>query len=125
MFRSKQSIKWAIRPTGRRAKHTPGVMNGAEAAYAARLHVLVLAGEVLQWWFEAVTLKLADDCRLTPDFLVMLANGRLEFHEVKGRWEEDAKIKARLAALHFPFPIKVFRRQPKRAGGGFELIDEY
>lgn len=92
-------------------------MNKWERRYADRLELLRAGGEVLWYRFEGITLKLAPDCRYTPDFLVMLANGELELHEVKGFWRDDAKVKCRLAADLFPFPILVV----KPSAGGWDI----
>jgi hypothetical protein len=40
---------------------------------------------------------LAKDTFYTSDFMVMLADGRLEAHEVKGFWQEDARAKIKIA----------------------------
>lgn len=95
-------------------------MNKTEAAYDAHLTLLGRTGAVLWHKFECVTVKLAHDCRLTPDFLVMLPDGHLEFHDTKGAKkikvgkragqrtayaEEDALIKAKVAAALFPIPL--------------------
>ena len=81
----------------------PGKMNKTEARYAEHLERLKLAGEILWYQYEAVTLKLADDTRYTPDFMVLLANGEIEAHEVKGFWRDDARVKIKVAARLFPF----------------------
>jgi hypothetical protein len=52
--------------------------------------------------FEEITLRLGDDCRYTPDFWAIGADDVLEFHEVKGFWRDDAKVKIRVAAEKFP-----------------------
>jgi hypothetical protein len=50
---------------------------------------------------HAFTLKLADDCRYTPDFSAIV-NGRLVFFEVKGGFmREDGWIKVKSAARQF------------------------
>ena len=95
-----------------------GRMNKTEARYSALLEQRRMAGEVAWWAFEGITLKLAHDCRLTPDFAVMLADGRLELHDVKGSarvFTDDAKAKMRVAARQFPIPI--FVATPSRSGG--------
>lgn len=51
---------------------------------------------------QNLTLKLADDCRLTPDFS-SLKNGVLTLWDVKGFQREDALIKMKVAARAFPF----------------------
>lgn len=58
-------------------RHKPGVMNKTERAYADLLEYRKIQGEVEQWHFEAVTLKLADGTRYTPDFYVVLADGMI------------------------------------------------
>lgn len=72
-----------------------------EAAYAARLSLMLQAGEVVRVLYEPFNLRLADGTFYCPDFLVQLPNGSLEVHEVKGFWREDAWIKFKVAAtLH-------------------------
>lgn len=85
-------------------------MNKTEAAWAAVLEAQRVAGALREWHFEALTLKLAHDCRYTPDFLVIRADGTVELHEVKGFWRDDAKVKTRVAARLYPFPILAVSR---------------
>lgn len=84
-------------------QHTPGVMNKTEACYAAYLEQLKNAGEVIWYAFEGVRLRLAKQTTYTPDFIVMNADGTIECREVKGHWEDDARIKIKVAAEMFPF----------------------
>lgn len=125
--RSKMRFARDIRPKAAplRPRHENGVMNKTEAAYALVLNNKLLAGEIAGWWFELITIKLADRCSLQPDFLVMLNDGSLEFHEVKGgkngtgnQWiywaEEDAKVKLKVAATIQPLPLFVV--YPQRGG---------
>ena len=70
-----------------------GKMNNAELAYNKTLALRKMAGKILWYSFEGITLRLADRTTYTPDFVVMLANGELELHEVKGFWTDDAKVK--------------------------------
>lgn len=51
---------------------------------------------------QAVTLKLAFDCRLTPDFSYYSQDEQLTFIDVKGFQREDALIKMKVAARTFP-----------------------
>lgn len=78
-------------------------MNKIEADYAMQLEFRKRVGEILQYDFEAIKLRLADNTFYEPDFLVLLANGELEIHEVKGHWEDDARVKIKVAAEKFPF----------------------
>lgn len=77
--------------------------NRLETAYGKRLDVLQRTGEILDYAYERVTLKLAHDCRLTVDWHVIAADGVTEFHECKGphAWE-DSIIKLKVAATQFP-----------------------
>jgi hypothetical protein len=80
-------------------------MNKTEAAYARSLDALRIT-----YGFEEITLRLGDDCRYTPDFWVLGADDVLEFHEVKGFWRDDAKVKIRVAAERYPhFRFLAFR----------------
>ena len=84
-------------------------MNKTEARYAQELELRKKVGEVEWYQFEGVTLKLGFDCRYTPDFAVMLPNGDLEMHEVKGFFRDDALVKIRTAATMFPFRFMLVR----------------
>ena len=98
-------------------------MNGTEQAYAdGVLEPLKRTGEIVAYWFEQFTFKLADDLRYTPDFVVMLPNGILEVHEVKGEFiREDAKIKLKMAAQVMPFLFKLCVKRSKKNGGGWKI----
>jgi len=79
-----------------------GRMNNTEFAYSKNLELEKIAGRVLWYSFEATKFRLADATFYTPDFIVMLANGSLEAHEVKGFWVDDARVKIKVAAEMFP-----------------------
>lgn len=97
------------------------LMNKTETRYAQMLEGMRLAGEIVSYQYEAITLKLGPDCRYTPDFLVIkrehewTAVGedclRFEFHEVKGGYaREDSLVKIRAASQQFPhFTFKLCR----------------
>ena len=80
-----------------------GKLNSTETAYGDLLELRKRAGEVAWYAFEGVKLRLADRTFYTPDFAVMLTNGQMEMHEVKGFWEDDARVKIKVAASLFPF----------------------
>ena len=99
-----------------------GQMNNTEAEYADILNVKRAAGQVSEFWFECVTIKIAADCRYTPDFLVMLPDGSLEVHEVKGSFiRDDARVKLLAAAEKFPFRFYLAQRLAKKHGGGWKI----
>lgn len=80
-----------------------GRMNKTEAAYAELLAARVHVGEILEFKFESVKLRLADRTWYTPDFALVLADGTREIHEVKGHWTDDARVKIKVAADLFPY----------------------
>ena len=87
---------------GGRPPHTPGRMNKREAAYSLELEARKRQGEICDWKFEAVKLRLAARTFYTPDFLVWLCGGAVEFHEVKGHWEDDARVKWKVVQEMYP-----------------------
>jgi hypothetical protein len=87
-------------------------MNKSEKAYDQYLDALYKQGRIAYHKFEAITLRLGDDCRFHPDFLVIGPAGEVEFHDVKAKWkstgkvrvEDDARVKLSVAASTcFPF----------------------
>lgn len=98
-----------------------GVMNKTEAAYAQLLEQRKIAGEVAWYKFEGFKLRLADNTFYTPDFAVMLVDGSLEAHEVKGRWMDDARVKIKVAADLYPFRFVAVTVRAKKAGGGWAM----
>ena len=80
-----------------------GQMNKTEERYARHLDSLKLAGEVLWWKFEGIKLRLAEATFYTPDFAVIVDSHVMELHEVKGYWQDDAKVKIKMAASMYPF----------------------
>ena len=99
----------------------PGEMNRTEAAYGKLLNDRLIAGEIIWYAFEFVTLKIAADTRYTPDFAVLLANRDLEFHEVKGFAMDDSMVKIKVAARLFPARFYLIHALPKKLGGGWDI----
>jgi len=84
---------------GKARTYTPGRMNGTESRYESEvLTPRKLGGEIVAYWFEAFKFRLADNTFYTPDFFVVMADMTIEFHEVKGHWEDDARVKIKVAA---------------------------
>lgn len=80
-----------------------GAMNKTEAKYAELLEQRKRAGEVTWYAFEPFKIRLADRTFYDVDFGVMLADGRLQVHEVKGGFiTDDGRVKLKIAAEHFP-----------------------
>jgi hypothetical protein len=85
-----------------RRTRVPGTMNKMEQKYYDEIIApRMIAGEYIWSAYETIKLKLADKTFYTPDFAVLTKEGELEFHEVKGFWEDDARIKWKVAAQEF------------------------
>lgn len=80
-----------------------GQMNKTETAYAQELELRKRYGEIARYRFEGIKLRLADNTFYTPDFAVMLANGQLEMHEVKG--VTDRRCRGENQSRRRPVPI--------------------
>ncbi|HDH7788791.1 DUF1064 domain-containing protein [Raoultella ornithinolytica] len=98
-----------------------GTMNKTEEAYCQHLELRKRYGEIVWYRFEGIKLRLADNTFYTPDFAVMLANGQMEMHEVKGYWTDDARVKTKVAADQYPFRVIGITKLPAKAGGGWKV----
>ncbi len=107
-------------------RHQPGVMNQTEARYAELLQARKLAGEIVEWRFESTTFKLAADCRYTPDFEVLFADGSKEYIDAKGGGPIDPKslVKIKCAAERlFEYRFVIEQAQAKKNGGGWKRTE--
>jgi len=103
-----------------RTRPIPGTMNKTEELYQEHLRSLRDNGEILEFWWEGIKLKLANKTTYTPDFLVLTKELTLECHEVKGFWQDDARAKTKIAAaMYYPFIFKAFTPIAKGKGGGW------
>ena len=98
----------------------PGEMNKLEASYAEHLGGLMALGDVIWFKFEAIKFRLAPLTYYTPDFIVLTGEEIFEAHEVKGFWQDDARVKIKVAAELYPIVFKAFKPLPKKRGGGWE-----
>jgi len=104
-------------------------MNKGERAYASHLDTLKAAGKIADWRYESLTLKLAPDTRFTPDFAVLMPDGEIVLHEIKGRtrggkpWiEEDARVKIKTGAATWWW-WRLVVVWPRQDGSGWETWD--
>ncbi|WYX08207.1 DUF1064 domain-containing protein [Achromobacter xylosoxidans] len=97
-----------------------GQMNKSEQAYAAYLGQLQAVGGILWYKFEGMKFRLADNTFYTPDFMVMKPDGQLEAHEVKGYWQDDAKVKIKVASAMYPVRFLAITARAKKDGGGWK-----
>ena len=101
-----------------------GTMNKTETAYSEHLELRKRAGEIAWYHFEGIKLRLAVATTITVDFAVMLADGTFEMHDVKGAraiYEDDAKVKMKVAAEMYPFVFRVVFPIKATDGGGWDI----
>lgn len=98
-----------------------GQMNKTEQAYAKHLEDRKRLGQILWYRFEGIKLRLADNTFYSPDFVVLLADGSLECHEVKGFWQDDARVKIKVAADQYPMRFIAVKVRAKKNGGGWDV----
>ncbi len=97
-----------------KTRRVADVMNKTETQYSLILEAQKRNGGIHDYFFEKMTLKLANDCRFTPDFLVINRDDEIELHEVKGSHiREDAALKLKIAASMFPFRFKLCQLKAK------------
>ncbi len=113
-------------------KSVRGEKNKTELRYEEFLGLRKLAGEIQEFAYEPIRLRLAaDNAFYAPDFGVLAADDVYECHEVKaGRVtdagtlvpleEEAARVRRKVAAEQHPFRFVLAIERPKKAGGGFE-----
>ena len=100
--------KTHVQVKSERSRAKRGGMNETEREYSLLLEALKQKGEIAWWGFEAITLRLADGCRYTPDFVTVKPCGTwkehhdLTFIEIKGGhiWD-DSKVKFKVAREQF------------------------
>lgn len=116
--------RFAKRPRGQRKPRTG--INKTEQEYSDLLETRKRAGEIEWYQYEAIKFRLADRTWYNVDFLVMLADGSMECHEVKAAKadgtvlaEDDAMVKLKVAAEQFPFPFFLCRKLAR--GGGWRI----
>lgn len=77
--------------------------NRWERLYAQELDLRKRAGAIADWRYEGVRLRMADGAWYKPDFLVILTDGLIELHEVKGHWREAARVRIKVTAELYPW----------------------
>lgn len=118
-FYRRNAPKDGTAPATRGRKREDGYATKGERAYAELLDGRKHAGHVAGWWYEAMSWKLVDDTHYRPDFLVLLADGTLEVHEVKAGKGDDfnatevAWLKLKVAARDCPIPLVIVWESPK------------
>lgn len=119
----KESARKRFQALGRLPK---GRMNKTEEEYSKLLERRKQAGEILDWKFHPMNVRLAAGVFYEVDFLVLTADLQVQIHETKGGYTTDkGQMKIRLCADVLPW-FAMFKAQklPKKAGGGWK-IEEY
>lgn len=99
-----------------------GQKNKTEEAYELEVLKPAMQDGSISWYrFEGVKLRLADNTFYTPDYCVMRSDGTMEMHEVKGFWQDDARVKIKVAADMYPLKFIAVKRQAKKNGGGWSI----
>lgn len=95
-----QAAAYGLKPPSKGKRE----MNKLESAYGSRLATMKHLGEIRDFGYEAIKLRIGvKRCWYTPDFWVMANDGVLEFHETKGPFcRDDARVKLQAAALLYP-----------------------
>ncbi|AHN27864.1 hypothetical protein SALWKB2_0482 [Snodgrassella alvi wkB2] len=99
-----------------------GQKNKTEQAYELEVLKPAMQDGSVSWYrFEGVKLRLADNTFYTPYYCVMRSDGTMEMHEVKGFWQDDARVKIKVAADMYPLKFIAVKRQAKKNGGGWSI----
>jgi hypothetical protein len=110
-----------IKQFARAGRLAPGVMNKTEAKYALGLEAMKRNGEIRDYYFEGIKLRLGDNCYYTPDFMVIDNNGVICFEEIKGGYfTDDGIVKWKIACEKYPYFH--FRMLSYSAKEGFKVI---
>ena len=101
-------------------------MNKTEEAYSLLLDQKKQSGEILDWKFHPMNVRLADNTFYEIDFLVVAKDRELQIHETKGTYTtEVGNIKIKLCAEVLPwFRFVKCIKQSKKDGGGW-VFKEY
>jgi hypothetical protein len=101
--------------------------NQTEAKYAEILELRRIDGEIRSYHYEAETLPLSRSmppryrCQYTPDYVVILADGAKEYHEVKGgHMREDGWLKVKWAVDAYPAHTFVLARRRRDGSWAIE-----
>lgn len=100
-----------------------GQMNKTEQAFAEELERLKQAGEIIDWKFHPMNIRLATNTFYEVDFLALGADMSLTIYETKGGYTSDkGQLKIKLVAEVMPwFRMVKAVKQSKKDGGGFKL----
>ena len=88
---------------GRRPNPGGKATSKLEAEYGKHLEIMKRAGEIVDYKHQPLKLRLADLTYYSPDYAVLHNDDSMAFVEVKSYWEDDARVKIKVAAEQFPW----------------------
>lgn len=107
-------------------------MNANEEAFAVELEQMKQRGEILAYWFESMTFRLAPKTTVTFDFIVVDSDCNVVAYEVKGGKKdgkpfvmEDAHLKYKVFAEKFPHIPLFLTWMHKTYGRKYKEVGDY
>lgn len=94
----KKAVSGAVRAKPTMRQNRSG-MNKTEQAFYEHLKATLPEFRI---YTQSFTLKIANGCRYTPDFVLIGNDGRLHAYETKGFMRDDAAVKIKVAASFYP-----------------------
>jgi hypothetical protein len=85
------------------------------------LSLRVKPSKATEYLSRLVIAGLVDNTFYTCDFAVLRADMSFELHEVKGYWEQDSRVKIKVAASLYPFRFIAVTPRAKKNGGGYDV----
>ncbi len=96
-------------------------MNRLEMGFSVKLELDRKGGELAWWAYEPLSFRLGRGARYTPDFVVLHSLGALTAYEVKGNWEEAARVRIKVAAGLYTW-MRFVAVKSSRSGWDYEEI---
>lgn len=93
-----------------------GSMNKTEADFSLGLEGQKRNGEIRDYKFESVKVRIGEGCWYCPDFVVQLPSGEIIFKEVKGFLRDDARVKFLAAKEQHQWAEWEMWRKDKKSG---------
>lgn len=111
-----------LSPMKAKLRLPPAEGNKTEQAFGLRLFSAKQRGEIFDYAFEPVKLRLGRGAWYTPDFMVYEKDRTVTVYEVKGFWREAARVRIKVAARLYPMLRFVAVVKDKGVGWKFEEI---
>jgi hypothetical protein len=121
-----KAIKGKARAARAPGETVKGEMNKTEIAYALRLDLLKITGDIVAWDFHSVKFRIGQGAFYTPDFIVVSGDLSIYCVEVKGGYIREAGlVRFRAAAKQYPMlRWRLVRGEKKRGEYQFDMIEE-